>query len=399
MSPPTAFVTAKRLRASTRHHPWVYGDSVTRVEGKYQNGDAVVVREPEGRFLAHGWINDGSRLRLRLVSFEREVPISPELLRARVRSAVRLRREVLRLPERTQAYRVIHSEGDGLPGLIVDRYGEVLVLTCSVLGLRQTLGPVLDELEAQLAPTAIIERDPGEALREREGLPAPAGVLRGQLPGPEIEVEIDGLRFRVDLQEGQKTGFFLDQRDNVRRVADLAAGRRVLDACCYLGAFGLACARAGAREVQMFDTSADAVARAEEHAQLNGVSELVSARRGSLFRELVRLDKADERFDLVILDPPKFAKRRADFRKARKGYLDANQLALKLLNPGGLLLTCSCSGAVTHDDLEGILREAATRTSVPLRVLEHRGPGADHPIDVQCPEGRYLKAILAQRAD
>jgi len=399
MSGPTAFVTSKRTRASSKRHPWVYGNSVTRVEGDYENGDAVIVRGPDGRFLAHAWINDASKLRLRFVSYDRQAPIEPALLAERVRSAVALRREVLRLPERASAYRLIHSEGDGLPGLIVDLYGDVVVLTCSVLGLRRSLDVVLDALEEVLSPRAIVERDPGEALREREGLPEPGGVLRGSLGDAEhVEIEIDGMRFKVGVGvgEGQKTGLFLDQRDNVQTVASFAQGKRVLDACCYLGAFGLACAKAGAASVHMFDTSADAVAKTEAHAELNGLSEGVTVQRGSLFRELTRLKQAEQTFDLIVLDPPKFAKKRSDLRKARKGYLDANQLALKLLAPGGLLLTCSCSGALGMDDLEGVLRESATRTGTNLRILERRGPGLDHPVDVHCPEGRYLKAILAQ---
>lgn len=394
----------KRTRASSKRHPWVYANSVTKVEGSYENGDAVTVRAPDGRFLAHAWINDASKLRLRLVSYDRQTPISPELLAERVRSAVALRREVLRLPERANAYRLIHSEGDGLPGLIVDLYDDVAVLTCSVLGLRKSLDAVLDALEEVLQPRAIVERDPGEGLREREGLPEPGGVLRGSLnegegaEGEEVEVHIDGMRFRVGVgvAEGQKTGLFLDQRDNVQTVAQLAEGRRVLDACCYLGAFGLACAKAGAASVHMFDTSADAVARTQANAELNGLAEQVTVQRGSLFRELTRLKQAEQSFDLIVLDPPKFAKKRSDLRKARKGYLDANQLALKLLAPGGLLLTCSCSGAFEMSDLEGVLRESATRAGRDLRILELRGPGLDHPVDVHCAEGRYLKAILAQ---
>jgi 23S rRNA (cytosine1962-C5)-methyltransferase len=399
VSGPTAFVNKKRTRASSKRHPWVYANSVTKVEGAYENGDAVTVRAPDGRFLAHAWINDKSKLRLRLVSYDRKTPISPELLKERVRSAVALRREVLSLPKRANAYRLIHSEGDGLPGLIVDLYDDVVVLTCSVLGLRKSLDAVLDALEEVLQPRAIVERDPGEGLREREGLPEPGGVLRGSLEGSEeVLVEIDGMRFRVGVGvgEGQKTGLFLDQRDNVQTVAALAEGRRVLDACCYLGAFGLACARAGAASVHMFDTSADAVAKTQANAELNGLSERVTVQRGSLFRELTRLKQAEQSFDLIVLDPPKFAKKRSDLRKARKGYLDANQLALKLLAPGGLLLTCSCSGAFEMSDLEGVLRESATRAGKDLRILEQRGPGLDHPVDVHCAEGRYLKAILAQ---
>jgi 23S rRNA (cytosine1962-C5)-methyltransferase len=393
VSPPTAFLAAKRLRASARRHPWVYGNSVTRVEGSYENGDAVVVRAPDGKFVAHGLINDASKLRLRLVSFDRKVEISDELLAARVRSAASLRGSVLKLPERANAYRVVHSEGDGLPGLIVDRYGDVLVYTCSVLGMHQRIEPILDALEAEFSPRAIVERGVSEGLRGKEGLPPGRGVVRGELAEGPCRVRVDGIEFDVAL-DGQKTGLFLDQRDNVRLVASMAKGRRVLDVCCYAGAFGLACAKAGAEHVELFDSSADAVAVAQANAELNGLSERVEVRRASLYKELRRLSDAGQTFDLVILDPPKFAPTARDVRKGRKAYLSANLLAMRLLAPGGLLLTCSCSGHIHADVLEGVLREAATRRGRDLRLLERRGAGADHPVDPHCPEGRYLKAFL-----
>ena len=397
--PATAFVAAKRLRAGVRRHPWVYADSVTKTEGSYEPGDAVVVRAPDGKFLAHGFINDGSKLRLRLVSFERKRPIDDELLRERIRDAVALRHEVLQLPERANAYRLFHSEGDGLPGLIVDRYDEVLVLSVSALGTFQRLEPILDELETLLSPRAIVERGVSEGLRAREGLPAGRGVLRGELPSDALQLTIDGTRFELGLaaEGGQKTGMFLDQRENVRRVAELARARRVLDACCYLGAFGVACARAGAERVECFDVSEEAAAGARRTAELNEVSDRVEVRQASLYPELRRLADAKQLFDLIVLDPPKFAPTARDVKRASKGYLDANLMALKLLAPGGLLLTCSCSGHVDSERFEGTLRRAATRGSADLRVLERWGAGPDHPVDVHCPEGRYLKAFLLQR--
>ncbi|MGE0709303.1 MAG: class I SAM-dependent rRNA methyltransferase [Planctomycetota bacterium] len=391
----TAYLDARRLRAGVRRHPWVYTDSVSRVEGDYQAGDAVVVRAPDGRFLAHGLINDGSKLRLRLVSFDRAREITPELLAERVRSAVALRHEVLALPARADAYRLVHSEGDGLPGLIVDRYGEVLVYTCSALGIHQRLDPILDELEALLAPRAIVERGVSEGLRGREGLPPGRGVVRGDLPHSTVEVTIDGLRLEAPL-EGQKTGLFLDQRENVQRVAALAAGRKVLDACCYGGAFGLACARAGAARVLAFDSSPEATELCQRNAARNEVAERVEVRRASLYKALHDLAAAGETYDLVVLDPPKFAPTARDLKRARKGYLDANLLALKVLAPGGLLLTCSCSGHVGEELFEGILRQAIARSGRELRLLERRGAGPDHPVDPNCPEGRYLKAFLLQ---
>lgn len=394
----TFYLKPSRMRASLRRHPWVYGNSVAKVEGEYADGEAVLVRGVDGRFLAHAYVNDRSRLRLRLVSFEREALPEAELLRARVREAVRLRQDVLRLPERADAYRLIHSEGDGLPGLVVDRYGPVLALSSTCLGTDLRLEPILDELEAQLAPRAIVERGATPAMREREGLPPERGVLRGALPEGPLWVTIDGVRLRVPL-EGQKTGLFLDQRENVRRVASLARGRRVLDLCSYVGPFSLACAREGAASCLVVDSSAEALAQVTANAAENGLAERLETRRGSLFQVARELAEAGERFELIVLDPPKFAKKGKDRDAARRGYLEANQLALRLLAPGGLLLTCSCSHHVDLEALEEVVRDAATRAEVRLKVLDRSGAGADHPVDVHCPEGRYLKALLVQRAE
>ncbi|HBP16998.1 MAG TPA: 23S rRNA (cytosine(1962)-C(5))-methyltransferase RlmI, partial [Planctomycetes bacterium] len=225
------------------------------------------------------------------------------------------------------------------------------------------------------------------------------GVLRGELPSDALQLTIDGTRFELELaaEGGQKTGMFLDQRENVRRLAELARGRRVLDACCYLGAFGVACARAGAERVECFDASEEAAAGARRTVELNEVGDRVEVRQASLYPELRRLADAKQRYDLIVLDPPKFAPTARDVKRASKGYLDANLMALKLLAPGGLLLTCSCSGHVDSERFEGTLRRAATRGSADLRVLERWGAGPDHPVDVHCPEGRYLKAFLLQR--
>jgi 23S rRNA (cytosine1962-C5)-methyltransferase len=331
------------------------------------------------------------------VSFDREAPLDADLLRRRVQEAVSLRHELLRLPERAQAYRVVHSEGDGLPGLIVDKYGDTLSYSCSTLGLHQRLDTVLDALTDVLQPRCIIEQPLPEGLRVSEGLPECRGVVRGTLPDEDPVVTIDGLSFGVPLKTGQKTGLFLDQRENARLAATHAPGRRVLDACCYVGTFGLHAAKAGAKSVDLFDSSSEAVEQVTRNAARNGLAERVTVTRGPLNRELrARIDRG-ERYDLIVLDPPKFAAAAHDVEKARKGYFDANQLALKLLVPGGLLFTFSCSHHVDEALFEEVLREAATRSEVDLRVLQRLGAGPDHPTDLHCPEGRYLKGLVLQR--
>ncbi len=393
----TVFLKSKRLKLHKRRHPWVYKNEVDRIEGEVQSGDTVVVRGPKGKFVAHGFVNESSRLFVRLVSFKRKELLDGDLLAERTRRAIGLRQELLRLPERGDAYRLINSEGDGLPGLIVDRYGDVLVLTCSVLGTYQRMNPILDALEQALSPAAIVEAPLSEAIREKEGLPEARGVLRGSLQADEGTVTIDGLILGVRYRGGQKTGLYLDQRDTVQRVSRLAEGRRVLDACCYVGTFGLACAKAGATEILAFDSSQSAIDAATANAERNGVADRMDLRRGSLYRVLRGLADEGRTFDLVVLDPPKFASSRAEVQRARKGYLDANLLALRVLAEDGLLLTCSCSHHMTPDLFEAMLREVGTRAGADLRLIEVRGPGPDHPMDPQCPEGRYLKAYLLQR--
>jgi 23S rRNA (cytosine1962-C5)-methyltransferase len=393
----TIYVKGSRLRLGKRRHPWVTPGAIEKTQGSYQDGDVVDVRAAKGgKFLGRGFVNDRSYLRVRLVSFTMQEQVTDALLADRLRAAIALR-DGLRLSERTNAYRLTNSEGDGLPGLVVDRYGDVVVVTCGTLGLQQRIEPLLDAVHEATGARAVVEADPPGDAAAKEGLRPARGVVRGALDADVGEVTIDGLKLGVRFQGGQKTGLFLDQRDNVREVAALAKGRRVLDACCYVGTFGLACALAGARETVLFDTSQSAVDEAQANAARNGLEDRVTVRRGSLFRELHALNDAGEPFDLIVLDPPKFVAKRADLQKGRKGYLDANLLALRLLAPGGFLLTCSCSHHMTSELFAGVLREAATRAGADLTFLGERGPGADHPSDLQCPEGRYLKAFLLQR--
>jgi 23S rRNA (cytosine1962-C5)-methyltransferase len=397
----TATVTldVSRLRDTLRRHPWVYRGAVTRIDGSYENGDLVRAVSKEGAFVAHGFVNDRSRLFLRLVSFREDEAVDEPFFRRRARVAADLRERVLRLPERAAAYRVIHSEGDGLPGLIVDRLGDVLVLTCTSLGMSRFQGPILDELEDIYRPQAVLELGRTHGLREKEGLAAGRGVIRGKLPDGERTVLVDGTTLVAPLGTGQKTGLFLDQRENVARVAELARGRAVLDACCYGGAFGIAALRSGATSAVFFDSSEQAVAMTRRNLELNRVSDRGTVTRADLHPELRRLLAGGQRFGLVVLDPPSFAKARRDLPRARKGTVDANASALRLLEPGGLLATCSCSHHVSEPLFEEILRQAAAVAERDVQVLERRGAGPDHPTDVMGPEGRYLKCFIARVRD
>lgn len=392
----TAILLPGRLRETLRRHPWVYPESVKKLDGDYENGDVVRVVAPDGKFVAHAFVNDRSRLMLRLVSFAEEERIDAAFVRSRVRAATELRESTLALPSRTNAYRVVHSEADGLPGLIVDRMNDALVVSCTSLGMQKQIDAVLDELEAVYHPRAILEVGKAMGLRGKEGLPEGRGYVRGTPPDGEVRIDVDGVLSAVPLEVGQKTGLFLDQRENVKRTAELSKGRTLLDACCYGGAFAIAALKAGARRAELFDTSDKACELARRNLELNGVADRAAVRRADLYPELRRLGDAGARFDVVVLDPPKFASSQREVAKARTGYVNANTGALRLLGPGGLLVTCSCSHHVGEPLFEEIVREAAARAAKDVQILERRGAGPDHPTDVFCPEGRYLKCFIAR---
>ncbi len=383
-----------RVRPGLVRHPWVYPEAIAQIDGAYENGDAVVVKGPNGEFVGGGFINDKSRLMVRLVTFDKGIPVDDDLMRRRTREAIELRDRVLRLPDRADAYRVIHSEGDGLPGLIVDRYADHIVIQCTSLAVSNRLDPILDVLQAAYEPRGIYERGKAEGLRAREGLPAGRGTLRGEEPPERVEIHEGGLTYLVNMADGQKTGFFLDQRDNRALAATFAAGRSVLDVCSFTGGFALAAAKGGAERVRGFDASAKAIAIAAENATANGVAETVDFERAEMFDELKRLRDAGEEFGLVILDPPKFARNRSEVRRALTGLRELNALAMRVLAPGGILITCTCSHHIDDAPFEETLREAARRARRELAILERRGAGLDHPTSLHCPEGRYLRCWI-----
>lgn len=393
-----ATIDKKRLRGSIARHPWVYKDSVTDIQGEVEDGGIVEVRAPDGRFVAWAFINHASRLFLRLYSFQHKDRDPAALFKQRLRQAIALRRDILRLDERADAYRIVHSEGDGIPGLILDRYKDHAVISCTALGTYRVLQDIVDETIAALGLAGVFETGSAKGLRGIEGLPPGRGVIAGSPPPLELEVQIDGLRQKVNITGGQKTGLFLDQRDTIRRFAELCRGARVLDACCYGGAFGLMALKHGAASAAAFDISNKAVERSLENARLNQLQDRYQVERQDLFSAFKKLRDDGARFDRIIFDPPNFAGRRKDIKNARKAYLEAHALALSILEPGGLLLSCSCSHHLDEAFLEASLAQAARRQKTPLQILERRGAGPDHPQDVACPEGRYLKAIIARSA-
>lgn len=394
MTPARVLLQPRRARPFYGHHPWVYAGAVAAVEGDPADGDVVDLVSHAGNFVARGLYNSHSKIRVRLYSWSPDVPLDRAFFRGRLEAALRLRRQLPGFDAPGRACRLVFSEGDGLSGLTVDRYDRWLAVQFTSLGLarrREMLAELLVELAA---PEGIVLRTE-RGIGRLEGLELHDEPLWGHLPDGPVEVHEDGLRFLVNLVEGQKTGFYLDQRDNRRAVAALAAGRRVLDAFCYTGGFGLHAARAGAAAVLGVDASEPALALARDNARLNGLDNLTFV-RGDVFAHLDRLVQGGERFGLVVLDPPKFARTRGAVEEALRGYRRLQALGLRLLEPEGFLVTCCCSGLITADMLEDLLSQLAVEERREVQVLERRGQAPDHPVSVGCLESNYLKCLVSR---
>lgn len=383
----------KRARPFYGRHPWVYAGAIAAVEGEPTNGAEVDLLSHTGNFIARGLYNSQSKIRVRLYSWNEGQPLDASFFRERLAASIRLR-DLLGFNVPGRACRLVFSEGDGLSGLTIDRYDRWLILQFTALGLAQRRELLADLLTDLLHPAGIYLRTE-RGIGQLEGLSLQDGPLRGESPAGPITIEEHGLRFLVNLIEGQKTGFFLDQRDNRVEVAKLARGRRVLDAFCYSGGFGLHAARAGAAEVIGVDGSEAALALARQNAQLNDLSP-ISFLRADVFEDLDERVRRGERFGLIVLDPPKFARRKTAVDEALRGYRRLQTLALRLLESDGFLVSCCCSGLISLDMLENLLAQVATETHREVQLLERRGPSPDHPVSVACLESHYLKCLLAR---
>jgi len=390
----TVVLKPRRARPFFGRHPWVLDSAVARVEGSPADGDVVDLVTHDGQFIARGLFNAASRLRVRLYAFDAETRLDAGLWEARIAAAVDLRKRLgLDLPD--GGVRLVNSEGDDLSGLIVDRFGEWLCVQVTALAMHRRLETICDLLEEAVRPAGILLRGAERGLGKLEGLAVTDRLLRGRAPDGPVFISERGLRFGVDLAEGQKTGFYLDQRENRQTAARLAGGRRVLDMFCYSGGFAVACAAGGAASVLAVDSSPKATALARANAQLNAVANL-AVETADAFERLEGLRAAGERFSMVVLDPPKFARSRRQLDDAMRAYHRINRLAVDLLEPGGLLVTCSCSGAVLREDFLMMLSGVAQKTGRSLQLLGCQGAAADHPVSVSCLDGEYLKCVFAR---
>ena len=386
-----------RDKSLRRHHPWLFSGAIARVEGDPQRGDTVEVVSDSGQPLALAAYSPQSQIRARVWSFDTGRRIEAEFLRERLARALALR-AALPAARHSNALRLVHAESDGLPGLVVDRYDDVLVAQFLSAGAERWREPILDALVELTGCEAVYERSDAE-VRSLEGLEPRSGFVRGDRAAARCAIVEHGLSFHVDVEQGQKTGFFLDQRDNRQRVRALAMGREVLDGFCYTGGFALAALAGGAERVLALESSAPALEVAGENLSANrldaGRIEFVQA---DVFAHLRTLRDRGARFGLVVLDPPKFAPTAAQAKNAARAYKDINLLAFKLLAPGGLLATFSCSGGVQAELFQSIVAGAALDAGVEGKIVERFGPAADHPVALEFPEGDYLKGLLVLRS-
>ena len=388
-------VTLKKGREKSllRHHPWVFEGAVAKVTGHLEPGCTVDVVSADGCRLGQGAWSPASQIRVRMWTFGADETVGTAFFHRRIAEAIRLRSSMGPEP---LGCRLVHAEADGLPGLVVDRYADFLVVQALSAG-ADFWKPVVVDLLAELVPCrGIFERSDAD-VRLKEGLAPQKGLLKGQPPPAMVDIVEGPCVYGVDIINGHKTGFYLDQRDNRRRVASLSGGRTVLNCFAYTGAFAVACLVAGAARVTNVDSSGPALALAIGQMDRNGLDPgMAESINGDVFAVLRRFRDDGRRFDLVILDPPKFAESRRHLDKAARGYKDINLLGFKLLNPGGLLATFSCSGLMPPDLFQKIVADAALDAGCTAQIIDRLGPPADHPVALNFPEGDYLKGLICQ---
>jgi 23S rRNA (cytosine1962-C5)-methyltransferase len=396
---PTPTVTLKpgHVRPVWSGHPWVFAQAIARVEGGAVAGDEVTVIDPHRTVLGRGLYTPRSAIPVRMYT-RSDTPIDGALFRRRIERALAYRRE-LGLPSRTpghetDAFRLVHAEGDGLPGLVVDVFGDVAAVQLNTIGIKRREGVIFDTLATTIQPRAIVDRT-ASALAKKEGFEAAAGVVRGDTSLDELRFTERGLKYAIPLALGQKTGFYLDQRALRARVEQLAHGRRVLDTFTFVGTFAMAAARGGAQEVIAVDESALSLEVGAECARLNGLEDRIKFVRDDARKALQKASEAGG-FDMVICDPPKLAPSKASKDGALGAYRALAAGGCRATKPGGLLVLCSCSSAVGLDELTRALALGARDSRMHAVVFDRHFQGADHPVPASFPEGLYLKSLIAR---
>jgi 23S rRNA (cytosine1962-C5)-methyltransferase len=387
---------AGREKSLLRRHPWIFSGAIERSSGDPEPGETVTVRSAQGRFLAQAAISPRSQIRARAWSFDEREVIDARFMQAALERAVAFRSAVL--PADTDACRLVHAESDGLPGLVIDRYGDTAVMQCSSAGADRWRDAYADALLEAGVCRRVYERSDTEP-RNLEGLAPRAGALRGGEPPQAIAIREGPARFLVDVRQGQKTGFFIDQRDNRARVRACAQRCEVLDVFSYTGGFVVAALLGGASTVTAIESSAEAIERARQNLAASGLAaDRVEWQQADAFARLRALHAQGRRYDLIVLDPPKFAPTERHVARAARAYKDINLWACRLLRPGGTLFTFSCSGAIDGALFQSIVAGAASDAGVLGRVVARLGAAPDHPVALNFPEGEYLKGLVVRVA-
>jgi 23S rRNA (cytosine1962-C5)-methyltransferase len=387
---------AGRDKSVKRRHPWIFSGAVERVDGSPGTGETVLVKANGQPVAVAAW-SPKSQICARVWSFDCSLVVDRKFFQEKIGRAVAMRAS-LPASRHSNALRLVHGESDGLPGLVVDRYDDVLVAQFLAAGAEHWREVILDSLVEVTGCETIFERSDAE-VRKLEGLEERVGFARGNREAKRCPIIEHGLSFRVDVEGGQKTGFFLDQRDNRQRVRALAAGREVLDGFCYTGGFAVAALAGGASNVLAVDSSSDALQIAKENLAANTLdASKVSFGQADVFAYQRLLRDRGRSFDMIVLDPPKFAPTAAQVKNAARAYKDINLMAFKLLRPGGLLATFSCSGGVSAELFQSIVAGAASDAGVDAKIIERFGAAADHPVALSFPEGDYLKGLLLLRS-
>lgn len=402
MSLPQLILKSNREKSLLRRHPWVFSGAIEKIIGEPQTGATVDVRAADGRWLARAAYSSQSQITARVWSFAEGQGVSQDFFRLRLAQAITSRRTFH--VSRFTAVRLVNAESDGLPGLVVDRYANFLVcqfLSAGAEFWRETVVSVLQEL----VPGAGVYERSDVDVRAKEGLPTRTGVLAGEQPPALIEIEENGARLLVDVMHGHKTGFYLDQRDNRARLANFSAGKEVLNCFAYTGGFGVMALKGGAAHVTQIDSSGPALELARQNCELNMFHPSAGSGQASsrftnleadVFSALRQFRDSRRQFDVIVLDPPKFAESKHQVEKAARGYKDINLLAFKLLRPGGVLFTFSCSGAIEPALFQKIVADAALDAGREAQILHRLTQAADHPVALNFPEGEYLKGLMCE---
>ncbi len=384
-----------RERSVLRGHPWLFSGAINKVEGHAQSGETVRVLDASGSFLAFGAYSPDSQIRVRIWSVNEQTEISSEFFSRRIKAAWQKRLN-LKISEQSNAYRLLNAEADGLPGLIADFYDDFLVVQFLSAGSEFWKETIVRQLQSLFKPKGIYERSDVN-IRKKEGLPLSKGLLTGEEPPDLVEIQEDHLHFYVDVKNGHKTGFYLDQRENRAVVAQFAKNREALNCFAYTGGFGLAALKAGAKKVVNVEAVGKLLTLIGKNTQLNGLDSSRSENvKGDVFKILRQFHAENRQFDLIVLDPPKFAEAQSHLKRAGRGYKDINLQAFKIIRPGGYLFTFSCSGLMKPDLFQKIVADAAIDAGREARVVRFLSQAADHPIVLSIPESLYLKGLLLQ---